>query len=277
MKKFVRPLLVVLFFISTAINATTPDKIRIVTLSPHLAEWVVQAGGEQQLVGVSRFSDFPESIKNKPIVADVNQLQLEQIIRIKPSYVLTWKEGTPKPQVERLKLMGLNVVELPSGRLIDIINGIENISNILSTQSFVAPKLNHWKKLLNTPKQPQLKQVFVQIWDQPLMTLGQSHFLFEILSYCGIRSAFPSIQTPSAIVNQESVIRSNPDYLVQLSQKSSIPERGEIPAIWQDFQNVSFVKHHQVILLPSSLYSRPTPRLIEQIPSVCQHISLVAH
>ena len=43
---------------------------RVITLAPHLAELVVAAGAGDQLVGVSRFSDFPPQVAVLPAVGD---------------------------------------------------------------------------------------------------------------------------------------------------------------------------------------------------------------
>ena len=55
-----------LLLVSTQVLAKT----RIVTLAPHLTEWVYSLELESQLVAVSAFSDYPAAASALPVVAD---------------------------------------------------------------------------------------------------------------------------------------------------------------------------------------------------------------
>ncbi len=49
---------------------------RIITVAPHLSEMVDAAGGADRLIGVSAYSNFPESIKKLPITSDSRSVDL---------------------------------------------------------------------------------------------------------------------------------------------------------------------------------------------------------
>jgi ABC-type hemin transport system substrate-binding protein len=82
-----------------AASASTHENVRFITLSPHLAEWVAEASAIDYLVGVSKFTDYPISTQKLPIVADAFQISLETILKLNPTHILAWKEGTPKKKL----------------------------------------------------------------------------------------------------------------------------------------------------------------------------------
>ncbi|MGB1189421.1 MAG: hypothetical protein ACPG4A_04275 [Pseudomonadales bacterium] len=78
---------------------------RIVTLSPHLTEMIFDLNRGHQLVGVSRYSDYPPAALDLPIVGDALQINLELIIELEPDQILTWQGGSPR-SVSKLEEMG---------------------------------------------------------------------------------------------------------------------------------------------------------------------------
>jgi len=70
---------------------------RVVTLSPHLTEWMYSLDAEDTLVGVSAYSDFPPEAASLPVIADYNGANLASIMALKPDLILAWQGGN-KPQ-----------------------------------------------------------------------------------------------------------------------------------------------------------------------------------
>ena len=83
---------------------------RIVSLSPHITELVFAAGAGDRLVGVVRYSDYPEAAKSIPNVGDSSSLDLERIIALKPDLVITWRNGNTASDIEKLEKLGLTVL-----------------------------------------------------------------------------------------------------------------------------------------------------------------------
>ena len=66
---------------------------RIVTLSPHLTEWVYSLGAQDRLVGVSAFSDYPEQAAEMPVIADYQGVDFTALMALEPDLVLAWGGG----------------------------------------------------------------------------------------------------------------------------------------------------------------------------------------
>mgnify|MGYP000556085334 FL=1 len=57
--------------------SSVPHAERVVTLSPHATELVWFAGGGDQLVGVSAFSDYPQPVRKLPVIGDSTGIDRE--------------------------------------------------------------------------------------------------------------------------------------------------------------------------------------------------------
>ena len=84
-------------------NINKKTKPRLITLAPHLTEMVYSAGAGNLLVATVNYSDYPKIANKLPIVGDYNQINIEQIIKLKPSLIIAWKSGNTPQDIQRLK------------------------------------------------------------------------------------------------------------------------------------------------------------------------------
>jgi iron complex transport system substrate-binding protein len=82
---------------------------RIVSLLPSLTETVCALGACQRLVGVDRYSNWPDSVKRLPSVGGGLDPSMERIVSLKPDLVLA--AGSTRG-AERLEALGLKVLRL---------------------------------------------------------------------------------------------------------------------------------------------------------------------
>ncbi|NJS37084.1 MAG: ABC transporter substrate-binding protein [Brachymonas sp.] len=80
---------------------------RIVSVLPSLTESVCVLGACDRLVGVDRYSNWPEQVKKLPQVGGGLDLNIEAIIRLKPDVVLA---ATSSRAGERLEQLGIKVL-----------------------------------------------------------------------------------------------------------------------------------------------------------------------
>ncbi len=263
-------LILILFFVTACDSidengATSTDspKVRLITLSPHLAELVVSAGAIDSLVGVVSYSDFPEEIKSIKQVGDAFKLDYEAIIVLKPDYVLSWKGGTPPSVVRKLKSLNINVIETNMNQLSDIPLTIKQISDLTNTQTVAQPNITLFNQTLADLKQQTQKpqSLFIETFHQPLYTVSGEHWMSEAISICGYENIFSDLSQASATVNMEAVINKNPQAILNISKQED-PQ-------WQKWQSISAVKNNQVFTIDPDLFSRPSMRLLEGIKLLC--------
>ena len=87
----------------------TQSPLRIVSLLPSLTETVCELGRCDRLVGVDRYSNYPDSVQKLVQVGGGLDPNIEAIVALKPDVVLMAKSSRA---VERLEALGLKVVTL---------------------------------------------------------------------------------------------------------------------------------------------------------------------
>ena len=99
---------------------------RIVSTAPSITEALFALDLGDQVVGVSRFCNFPPSVLELPKVGTYLAPDVEAIARLTPDLVIL--QRTSNELEERLHALGLPVVEVPHGTLSDVYIGIELIA-----------------------------------------------------------------------------------------------------------------------------------------------------
>lgn len=91
---------------------------RVVSLSPALTEIVYELGNGPQLVGCSKYCDWPEEVKDLPRVGTAGLPEIDEIIELDPDLIITQQE-LPDSDLQRLKLKGIDVLVLRGASDVD--------------------------------------------------------------------------------------------------------------------------------------------------------------
>jgi ABC-type Fe3+-hydroxamate transport system substrate-binding protein len=244
-------------------NEVANDKIKLIALSPHLAELVVSAGALENLVGVVSYSDFPSEITTIQKIGDAFKLDFETIVSLKPDYVLTWKGGTPIAMLEKLKSLNLTIIETEINTLEDIAKTIIQIAELTHTQDQAQKATTAYiQKLTKIKKQKQKQQTaFIETYHQPLYTVSGKHWMSQAISLCGYENIFNDLSQQSATVTLESVILKKPQAIINIAKQEDQQ--------WQKWQNLDAVKNNNIILINPDYFSRPSLRILQGIEELC--------
>ncbi|MGJ8663819.1 MAG: helical backbone metal receptor [Marinicella sp.] len=246
-------------------SANEVDLPSSVSLSPHITELIYSAGAGESILGVSAYSNFPESVKSKQIIGDAFHLNLELITQLDPDFVFYWDDGTPKQTVEQLKSMKLNLIPVEIKQLSDIPKAIRLIAHTLNTKPQKATDefltdLNHLKNKKQKPR-----SALIQFSDQPIFTVNGSHWMSEAIEVCGLSNVFADLEALSAAVTLESVVLNKPEVIIRLEplqKENQLSTWSSIPAI----------KNNHVAVLEADHFTRPTLRTMRAIESLCEQV-----
>ncbi len=256
----------------TTIVLNQPAK-KIITLSPGLAELVASAGGLEHIIGVVSHSDFPEDIKILPQVGNYNALDIEKIVLLQPDLIIAWKSGTAKHQIEQLKRIGFTVYISEPETFMDIPNTLVKLGQLMATESLaqksVTQFMSHFEQLKRKQasyKGKKRKSVFIQIWNQPLMTVNQHHLISKVIQFCGGKNIFAKVFSLTATPSMESILEKNPDIIIATGGKDTLQHWLNRWRQW-DFMNA--VKNKQLYTVSPDYLVRHTPRILQGIEEVC--------
>ncbi len=240
--------------------------ITSISLAPHLTELVYSAGGGDNLLGVSAYSNYPEDALNKQIIGDAFHLNLELISELKPDVIFYWHNGTPLQTIEQLKSLGFNIENIDITYLADIPQAIQQIAGTLNTQPLAAvenflPQLNQLKQQVHTKK-----STLIQISDQPIYTVSANHWMSEAIEACGLNNVFDDLSSLSAAVTLEAVVLKMPAVMVRLEPlqaENQLARWSIIPA----------VANQHIAVLEADHFTRPTLRTLSAIKSLCEQVN----
>ena len=276
-KKLLLKILILLSFASFegyAINTSSDqdETMKIVTLSPHLAEMIYELGSESSLVGVSSYTDYPESAKSIPRIGDAFILDLERMALLDPDIILAWESGTPKKVVEELDNLGYRLEIIKSKNLNEISTAYSQIGQIIGKQKQASIIIKEYsdqlKDLKEEYKNKQKVTVFFQIDQQPLFTIGGNHFISEMIEVCAGINVFLELEQLAPSVSVESVIARDPQVMMSMAKGNSQDKFQS----WKKFGNMSANKYDNFYYLHSDALERPTTRIILAGEELCKKL-----
>ncbi len=242
---------------------------RIVSLAPHVTELLFAAGAGGAVVGVTEFSDYPESARSLAQVGGGGGLDLEAIIALQPDLVVAWQSGNPRGQVERLQSLGVTVFFSEPRRLQDVPATLQRLGRLAGTESVAAAQadsFNHrYIELRDKYSSRPKVSVFYQIWDQPLMTLNGEHLFSDVVRLCGGENIFNTLPTLAPQIDIEAVLQANPDVIVIAADANDSP----LLAAWQRWPKLSAVKQGHVYAMQREQLVRHSPRILDGAERLC--------
>ena len=254
---------------------TAPAK-RVIGLGPHLTELVFAAGGGDALVGVIRYSDFPEAAKKLPIVGDAHAIDFERIAQLKPDLVLVWGSGLNERHKARLRSLGLAVYENEIRQAQGIADTLRRLGTLLgrtdSAEAAAHRFETQWQALAERYRGKAAAQpvrVFWQLWHEPLMTINREHLISEAMRLCGGVNVFADLPLLTPTVSWEAAVATDPQ-LIATSGRKQDAARDFAP--WRRFANVSAVKQQRYVSINGDLMGRMGPRFVEGAGALCEAI-----
>lgn len=249
----------------TQLEFEAPHK-RVVSLLPSLTETVCALGACDRLVGVDRFSNWPESVRSLPKLGGLEDTRIESIVRLNPDLVLV----SPAARViDRLEGLGLSVVALDAQTISESRRVTEVVASLLGRE--VAAKKHHHETTIQLrqlvaqrPDQWDGARVYFEISDAPFAA-GASSFIGELLRELHLVNVVPLELGPFPKLNPEFVVRARPDLVMgagrQISLMTQRPGWSAIPAL-KAGQTCGFDSEQFDVL------SRPGPRLVEAMSAL---------
>lgn len=264
-----RSLIPVLIFFAVGLFArpleAQPSPLRIITLSPNLTEIVFALGAGKNIVGVISHSDYPPAARHLPLVGDYQHINIEKILTLHPTLILSWSMNHSGSELGALKKFGIPVHHFFAQHLTDLPKLTQKVADAID-RSQTGKRLAHRQmmqlKQLRTHYQVKKHiRVFYQIWHQPLMTISRKSWLNDAVSLCGGANIFAQASVAYPQVNLEQVLALHPQVIVLTTTQH------DEQAIWKKWQSSQYP--HQVISLNPDWISRFGPRLILGVKQLC--------
>ena len=245
---------------------------RMIVLTPHLAELLVGLGAEDAIVGFVKTPGRPISLPNAQLIGADGHLNREKILVLKPDLIIAWGSLSAW-QKEQLKKTGVPVFISEPKKVADIGKSILQLGVLtgkIDRAAIMAEQFKHRLSLIyGRYKNKEKARVFLQVWMQPVITIGEKSILNDAIGLCGGQNIFGSQSQVSFPVAIESVIAQNPDVMIGLmpwQQKRAFLTQ------WQAWSTVSAVKGGHLYQMDIDSLSRPSHLFLEGVETLCQWV-----
>lgn len=246
---------------------------RIIALSPGHVELLFAAGAGEKAVAAVSHADYPQQAKGLPRVGSYKRLDIEAILAHKPDLVIGWISGNSPGQLKRLEELGVTVYRSEQQSIEAIATTLERLGKLAGSTATAERKAAAVRaraaELRQRFAEREPVRVFYQVWQDPLITLNDEHFVSEVIRICGGTNIFGHLERLAPRLNLEEVVAADPQAIVAGGM-------GEANAAWlqrwQEYEEMTAVKAGNLFFIPPSLLQRPTPRLLEGAAQLCHKL-----
>jgi iron complex transport system substrate-binding protein len=189
---------------------------RVVSLLPSLTETVCALGACERLVGVDRYSNWPEAVKAVPKVGGGLDPQIEAVLALRPDVVFI--AGSSRA-IDQLAALGLKVVVMEPKSLDDVPRVLHQVAQALGVSQARAD--GAWARIeeaiataaQNLPAAAHGARVYFEV-SSAAYGASESSFAGQMLTRLGVGNILPAAMGPYPKVNPEFVVRANPDLIM---------------------------------------------------------------
>ncbi|MBK4989292.1 cobalamin-binding protein [Pseudomonas sp. S36] len=258
-----RLLLGLLALLASTTMAAAP--LRVVSLAPSMTEIMLELHADDLLVGVLDGGERPGALAALPSVGRQGQLNIERLVGLQPDLLLLWPGSIGPAQRDQLKRLGIETFSAEPRTVDQLIGQIEAIGQQVGRgeegRRYAQALRQRLQQLRQQYQRREPLQVFYQVWDQPLYTLGGRQVVSDALAVCGARNVFADLSLPAPQVSVEAVLARNPQVIVAGDQAQL--------AGWKRWPQLRAVADQRLLVVPDKGLERPSGQMIEATARLC--------
>ncbi|MFY9494894.1 MAG: cobalamin-binding protein [Limnochordia bacterium] len=243
---------------------------RIISLAPSITENLFALGAGDRVVGVTSWCDYPAEAQTKTVIGDAMNLNLELLLSLEPDLVVG-DSNLVASHIESLQEFGIEVFVIAPTDLAGVRQSLLELGDAIGAseraRELAAEMEQRQRELVASVSTAEKIRVFVEIWNEPLMTAGPGSFIDEIIGLAGGENIAHDADNPWPMFSEELVIERDPQVVILTAFNL---EEALARSAWQ---GITALQRGQVFEVDPNLYSRTTPRLLDALQEM---ISILA-
>lgn len=198
---------------------TVPDHPqRIICLIPSVADDVYALGAGDYVIAVSDFTKYPADAREKPSIGLPLSPSLERIVALHPDLVIGSADLNRPESARQLSSYGVAVFMVNPHGLRGIYASLLSLGRALNREAAARALVNRLqtREAVVQARAASRKhvRVFMPLWYDPIVTIGKTSFLSELIEAAGAVSVTDDIRQEWPQVNLEAVIARKPEALI---------------------------------------------------------------
>jgi iron complex transport system substrate-binding protein len=241
---------------------------RIVSLVPSVTESAFALGGEDRLVGVSDYCDWPPAARRKPRVGGMVNASLERIVALRPDLVVGTDEGNPEETFLQLRRLRIPLYVVHAHRVAEMYDLIARVGELTGRREAVAPLVADIRRRIEAVRtkveaRPAPRVLYV-LWPDPLLVPGRDSHLTELIELAGGRSITAAEPVQYMRFSLEAAVARAPEVIVLADHSSGASTAGRAePEKWQALTSVPAIRAGRLYSVDLSILHRYGPRVPE--------------
>ena len=244
---------------------------RIITLAPYLTELLFAIDAGDKIVATVQFSDYPPAAKAIKRLGNYENINIEQVIALKPDIVLAWDSANNPNQLKQLEKLGIRLYRSEPRDLIDIATTLERFGELTGKEVKAKAIADNFTNELGALQKHyagrQTITGFYQVWHTPIYTINGEHIISKVMQLCGIRNVFADLPVLAPTVPIESVLMKDPQMIIVSGMAQAEPQW---LAKWRDWPSMTAVKAKNLFFIPPDLIQRHSLRMLEAARLMCE-------
>ncbi len=245
---------------------------RIISLAPSNTEILFAVGAGDKVVGVTKYCNFPEAATTKEIIGGFSPdtISIETIVSLQPDVVFS-AGGLHMPVIEALEKLDIPVVALDPATIDDIYSDIELVGKITGNTADADAVVDDMQTRIATVAhivsqvpEDERPTVFWETWDDPLMGVGPTSFIGQMVEVAGGNNIFSDVEDQYPVVSAEEVIARNPQVIMgsdSHGDKLTVEAMSTRPG----WDQIAAVQNGRIYLIQGDIASRAAPRVADAI------------
>jgi iron complex transport system substrate-binding protein len=249
---------------------------RIVSLAPNITEILYALGLGKEIVGVTRYCDFPPEALTKEKIGGLIDPDLERIRALSPDLIVAFR-GNPLPVVQRMRSLRLPVFVLEMGQTVEsVLPFLERIGRVTRREKEAADLVRSLRARYDAVRaalrcDADKPRLFLSLHGLGLWTCGRESYLTDMADKAGGASIAAGVAKRWVSYGREQLLRDNPEVFVVLikSPADFVPAREWLTG--QPYlQSLPAVKTGLIYPLDENKTSRYGPRLFDALEELAR-------
>lgn len=255
----------ILSFASCQPAAAQDGPRRIVSLAPSVTEVLFEAGAGSRVVGVTSYCQYPRQVLSLPKVGGYLTPSFEALLALQPDLVVTLAEHADLEP--KIRALGLPVLRVDHRSLEGIARSVEQVGERCGLAARAKLAADALRQRLAAAERlagmgrPRVLICFGRAEDFRRLTAaapGTIHH--DLITQAGGINVISSNAIAYPTLSAESVIRLNPDVIIELSSAGSDP--AVLRRQWSRFDSLAAVRNGRVHVFTGAFLSVPGPRFV---------------
>lgn len=247
--------------------------MKIASLSLNNTEILFELGLDEEIVGVTKFCEYPEEALSKEKVRDLDNVDVEKIKELGVDLVVEYSNGSGKVR-EELEDAGITVLSFAPKTIEEVADTIKTLG--LATgktdegQKIYEDMMERYKRVAGLTKDSEKIKVFYEEWANPLITAGKGTMVEYIIEEAGGINIGSEAGKDYPEFSLEKLVEVNPAvYIAKYEDDNTI--EGIIER--KGYEKIDAIKEYDVHLIDPALVTIPGPRIIDGLELVFEAIN----